>query len=96
MLYLDRLKSIANFNLVHILANIAEGVIIAYCILLALTLGHGLVLRSQASDDFRGWFIAFDELVSLFTYVWVSLISLCHLMIRTTRTLIRVWVDDRR
>jgi|GEM_PF-6793442 len=77
------LKALVRSDLAKILRNIGESVIIACAILWGLTLVHGLLLRSTVSDGFRQAFISFHELVTFFTYVWVSITSLGELVLRS-------------
>lgn len=83
------LQALVRSDLAQILRNIGEGVIVARAILWGLTSVHGFLLLSTASDDFRGVFIGFHELMAFFTYAWLSVMSLGELVFLTLKRLKR-------
>ena len=83
------LQALVRSDLAQILRNIGEGVIVTRVILWGLTSVHGFLLLSAASDDFRGVFIVFHELMAFFTYAWLSVISLGELVFLTLKRLKR-------
>jgi hypothetical protein len=82
MCYPDWLKALAQSNLAQTLGGLVEEFVVGCFVLLGVTVLHGLLLRTEASDVFIALFGAVHEGTSLGTYTVVCIRSVLRFGLR--------------